>query len=67
MMKNENNQIRQLTQAEMSSLKGAGPNPRYIGPPVENGVDPKGTDQNFFTKLVAMFSFDFSALFGAND
>ena len=66
-MMNENIQFRRLTLDELKTIKGAGSNPRFIGPPVEEGDTPKETDQNFFTKLAALFSFDFSSFFGAKD
>jgi hypothetical protein len=59
--------FRVLTNEEMSTIKGAGPNPVYLGPPVQNGADIKGSEENFFSTLAAFFSFDFSAIFGNRD
>lgn len=66
-MKSNNIQFRMLSNEEMRTIKGAGPNPEYIGPAIEAGAGIKGSEQNFFSTLVAFFSFDFSAIFGTRD
>lgn len=66
-MENKITQFKVLTLAEMSMIKGAGPNPDYIGPPIKQGEEDKVREQNFFSSLVAFFTFDISAFFGTKE
>lgn len=60
-------ELKVLTIEEMSRIKGAGPDPGYIGPAIESGEQDKRREQSFFNSLVSFFTFDFSTFFGTSD
>lgn len=66
-MESNNIQVKVLTRDEMVAIKGAGPDPGYIGPAIEPGEQDKVRNQSFLGSLVAFFSFDFNAFFGTTD
>lgn len=66
-MESKNIQIRALTNAEMSMVKGAGTDPGYIGPAIEPGTSDRDKERNFFSSLMAFFTFDIGGFFDDAD